>query len=161
MLDGAYGDLPNDRRHSVKIFGSYAFTEAFNLGVNVRWSTGRPKNAFGYHPTDLFAREYQSESFYAQGELSPRGSRGNTPSVLSVDLTASYDLEIFEDYNLTLRADVFNLLNSDTVTEINEIFDDEGASTAAGVIPDRNPNYGLPTAWQQPRSVRLSASLSF
>ncbi|GBL06126.1 TonB-dependent receptor [Glaciecola sp. KUL10] len=161
LLDGAYGDLPNDRRHSVKIFGSYAFTEAFNLGVNVRWSTGRPKNAFGYHPTDLFAREYQSESFYAQGELSPRGSRGNTPSVLSVDLTASYDLEIFEDYNLTLRADVFNLLNSDTVTEINEIFDDEGASTAAGVIPDRNPNYGLPTAWQQPRSVRLSASLSF
>jgi hypothetical protein len=161
LLDGAYGDLPNDRRHSVKVFGSYAFTEAFNLGLNVRWSTGRPKNAFGYHPTDLFAREYQSESFYAQGELSPRGSRGNTSSVLSVDLTASYDLAVFEDYNLTLRADVFNLLNSDTVTEINEIFDDEGASTAAGVITDRNPNYGLPTAWQQPRSVRLSASLSF
>jgi hypothetical protein len=161
LLDGAYGDLPNDRRHSVKVFGSYAFTEAFNLGLNVKWSTGRPKNAFGYHPTDLFAREYQSESFYAQGELSPRGSRGNTSSVLSVDLTASYDLAVFEDYNLTLRADVFNLFNSDTVTEINEIFDDEGASTAAGVIPDRNPNYGLPTAWQQPRSVRLSASLSF
>jgi hypothetical protein len=161
LLDGANGNLPNDRRHSIKVFGSYAFTEALNVGLNVRWSTGRPKNAFGYHPTDLFAREYQSESFYAQGELTPRGSLGTTKSVFSVDLTASYDIAINDDYDLTLRADVFNLLNAHTVTEVVEIFDDESADTAAGVIPDMNPNFGQPSAWQTPRSVRLSASLRF
>jgi hypothetical protein len=161
LLDGAYGDLPNDRRHSLKVFGSYAFTEDLNVGMNLRWSTGRPKNAFGYHPTDAFAREYQSESFFAQGVPSPRGSRGTTSSVLSIDLTASYDIAINEDYDLTLRADVFNLLNTDTITEVNEIYDDEAADTALGVIPDINPNYGQPTAWQTPRSVRFSASLRF
>ncbi|MBF7071820.1 TonB-dependent receptor [Glaciecola sp. MH2013] len=162
LLDGAYGDLPNDRRHSLKVFGSYQVTEELNVGVNLRWSTGRPQNAFGYHPTDEFAREYGSESFYAGGELSPRGSRGTTPSITSIDVTASYDIPINEDYDLTLRADIFNILNSDGVTEVDEIFDDEGADTALSAgIPDQNPNFGQATNWQTPRYVRFSASLRF
>ncbi len=162
LLDGASGNLPNDRRHSVKIFGAYQVNQALNIGVNASWSTGRPKNAFGYHPTDAFAREYQSESFYAGGELSPRGSRGTTPSVLSIDLTASYDVALSDDYDLTLRADIFNLLNSDSVTEVEEIFDDESAATALSAgTPPRNPTFGQATNWQAPRSVRLSASFRF
>lgn len=158
LLDGAHGNLPNDRRHSIKVFGSYQVTDDLILGMNTSWQSGRPKNAFGYHPTDLFAQAYSSESFYANGELVPRGSLGTTSGVLSIDLTASYNVALGEDYDLTLRADVFNVLNSDTVTEVDEIYDDEGFAAGSGQV---NPNFGDATNWQTPRYVRLSASLRF
>jgi outer membrane receptor protein involved in Fe transport len=156
LLDGANGNLPNDRRHSIKVFGSYQVTEDLNLGINAQWQSGRPRNAFGYHPTDLFAQAYGSESFFANGELVPRGSLGTTSGVLAIDVTASYNIPIGEDYDLTLRADIFNVLNSDTATEVDEIYDAEVGQ--AGTL---NPRFGLPTNWQTPRFVRLSASLKF
>lgn len=158
LLDGAYGNLPNDRRHQVKVFGSYAVTDNLNFGANFQWQSGRPLNAFGFHPTDVFAQAYGSESFYAGGELAPRGSQGLTSSSWNVDVTASYSMDVTEDYELTLRADVFNVFNSSKVTEVVEIYDDE-ASDADN--PTINPNFGLPTSWQTPRYVRLSASLRF
>ncbi len=158
LLDGAYGDLPNDRRHQVKVFGSYAITEQLNIGANLQWQSGRPINAFGYHPTDVFAQAYGSESFYANGELRPRGSGGRTSSYFNLDLSASYTMDVFEDGTLQLRADVFNVLGGDEVTEVYEIFDDEASLPDA---PTMDPNYGRPTAWQTPRYVRLSASLRF
>jgi hypothetical protein len=158
LLDGASGNLPNDRRHAVKVFGSYQITEQLNLGMNAQWQTGRPKNAFGFHPTDLFAQAYGSESFYANGELVPRGSLGTTSSTLTIDVTASYDLQLSEEFDLNLRMDVFNLLGSETVTEVSEIYDDEGFAAGSGKV---NPTFGLPTNWQTPRFVRLSASIKF
>jgi outer membrane receptor protein involved in Fe transport len=159
LLDGAYGNLPNDRRHAVKVFGSYQITDDLNLGINAKWQSGRPKNAFGYHPTDLFAQAYGSESFFADGELVPRGSLGTTSAVLEIDITASYNIVIGEDYDLTLRADIFNVLNSDTTTEVSEIYDQEtSAGAGTGLV---SPEFGLPSNWQTPRFVRLSASLKF
>ncbi|MEP7706194.1 TonB-dependent receptor [Paraglaciecola sp. 25GB23A] len=161
LLDGANGNLPNDRRHAVKVFGSYQVTESLNVGVNMQWQTGRPKNAFGYHPTDVFARAYGSESFFANGELVPRGSLGTTSSVLNIDVTASYDIQLSEDYDLTLRADIFNVLNSDTVTEVDEIYDNDDAAYVVGGPQEMNPGFGGATNWQSPRYVRFSASLKF
>ena len=91
LLDNAYGDLPNDRRHQVKLYGAYAVTEDLTLGANLQFWTGRPINAFGYLPTDLFAQAYDSESFFAGGEPAPRGSRGRTSSYYSIDVSASYN----------------------------------------------------------------------
>jgi hypothetical protein len=159
LLDGAYGNLPNDRRHAVKVFGSYQVTDDLNIGVNMQWQSGRPKNAFGYHPTDLFAQAYGSESFFANGELVPRGSLGTTSSVLTIDVTASYNLNISDDYDITLRADVFNVLNSDTATEVREIYDQETSAGAGTGLVD--PTFGMDSNWQTPRFVRLSASLKF
>ncbi|MBN7820888.1 TonB-dependent receptor [Bowmanella yangjiangensis] len=161
LLDGAYGNLPNDRRHAVKVFGSYQLTDDLQLGANFQWQSGRPKNAFGYHPTDEFARIYGSESFYSQGELVPRGSLGTTPSTWQLDLTASYQMDL-GDFDLTLRADVFNVFNNDGVTEVFEIRDDEAAPTqGAYVKPGIDADFGNPSNWQTPRFVRLSANLRF
>jgi len=157
LLDGASGNLPNDRRHAVKVFGSYQVTEELNIGINATWQSGRPKNAFGYHPTDLFAQAYGSESFFADGELVPRGSLGTTSAILKIDVTASYNIDLSEDYNLTLRADIFNVLNSDTASEVQEVYDQE-VGPGSGLVTE---NFGLPTNWQTPRFVRLSASLKF
>ena len=159
LLDGAYGDLPNDRRHQVKVFGYYALTDDIILGANLQYWSGRPINAFGYHPTDTFAQAYDSESFYAGGELAPRGSRGRTNDYWNLDVSASYTLDVFEDYELTLRADVFNVFDNDEATEVVEIYDDE--SSIDPLNPTVNPNYGLPSNWQTPRYVRLSARFAF
>ncbi|GAB2995172.1 TonB-dependent receptor [Psychrosphaera aestuarii] len=159
LLDGAYGLLPNDRTHQIKAYGSYQITEQFNLGANLSWQSGRPVNAFGYHPTDVFAREYGSESFYKAGVLAPRGSEGRTDSVLSIDLSASYTMPLGES-EVTFRADVFNVLNSDTVTEVDEIHDLDGQDYDAANV-QVNPNFGLASNWQSPRYVRLSASYRF
>lgn len=162
LLDGAYGYLPNDRRHQFKVYGGYQVTEQLNIGFNFTYRDGRPLNAFGYHPTDVFARGYRSESFYAGGELAPRGSRGRTDDVYNLDLSASYVMAI-GDSEVTFRADVFNVFNFDTETELNEIYDDEGNTDFSGDTPVYvvNPIYGQPTNWQSPRYVRLSVNYVF
>lgn len=158
LLDGGYGNLPNDRRHSVKVFGSYQVTDDFNVGLNFSWQSGKPRSAFGIHPTDVFARAYGAESFYKGGQLAPRGSEGTTDNVTNIDLTASYDMEI-NGMNVNFRADVFNLFDFDTATEFDEIYDDEALTE----VPDYyvSPTYGAEVNWQTPRYVRLSASVRF
>ena len=162
LLDGAYGLLPNDRTHQIKAYGTYQITENFNVGANFSYQSGRPKNAFGYHPTDVFAQAYGSESFYAAGKLAPRGSYGRTDSVMQLDLSASYTMPLGES-TVTFRADVFNVFNFDTVTEVDEIHDRDGQDYDASnpAAAELNPNFGKATNWQTPRYVRLSASYRF
>src|SRR5690606_22905846 len=42
-----YGYLPNDRRHSLKLFGSYDLTDEWSIGANLIVQSGRPLNCFG------------------------------------------------------------------------------------------------------------------
>ncbi|RUO80231.1 TonB-dependent receptor [Idiomarina tyrosinivorans] len=161
LLDGAYGNLPNDRRHMVKVRGSYSLTDNFSLGANFTWESGRPKNAFGFHPTDAFASLYEAESFYRDGELVPRGSLGRTPSNWRLDMSARYATQI-NGADVVFRADVFNVFNNDEYTEINEISEVYGGGRADGGYAGIASNlYGLPTSYQTPRYVRLSAEVKF
>ena len=43
----SYGYLPNDRRHAMKVFGSYSITDEFAVGTNLLVQSGRPKNCLG------------------------------------------------------------------------------------------------------------------
>lgn len=166
LTDGSYGNLPNDRRHMVKLRGSYALTDAFSLGANFSWESGRPVNAFGYHPTDTYASLYGAESFVKDGEIAPRGSQGRTDSQWRLDLTARYNMMI-GDTDVTFRADVFNVFNNDTATEVNEVSERfagyEAVDYDYGLIArgQENELYGLPTNFQTPRYVRLSAEVKF
>ncbi len=161
LTDGAYGNLPNDRRHMVKLYGGYAVTEDITVGANFSWQSGRPKNAFGYHPTDLYAQAYGSESFYQNGQLVPRGSLGNLPSFWSLDLTAKYMTEI-NGADVTFGIDIFNVFNNDTVRQIYEIADSEDSGEFEGVgTHPADPYYGLSENFQTPRYVRFSASMRF
>lgn len=152
LTDGAYGDLPNDRRHQVKIFGAWKFHPDFTASTNFNWRTGRPLNCFGNHPTDLFAEAYGTESFYCGGNLVPRGSVGRTEQVYQVDLGLSYQPRWADD-RLKIAADIVNVFNSRTATEVNEVgeFDHDPAS-----FPQ--PSYLTPTGFVEPRYVRVSVS---
>ena len=177
FTDGANGYLPNDRRHTFKIFGNYQLTENFRLGANFVAASGRPKSCVGFVPNTVFdyygpegfdditggAGEYNSASSYyclndaGQTVLTQRGSFGRTPWTNSIDLSLAY-LKKFGDQRLTLQADLFNVFDSRKETEYNELRNYSRADTPAGVI---NPNYGRPTGFQSRRSVRLTARYEF
>ena len=49
---GAYGYLPNDRRHTFKFYGSYNVTHEWSIGSNLVIQSGRPQSCFGIYGND-------------------------------------------------------------------------------------------------------------
>ena len=47
LTTDTYGYLPNDRRHSLKLFGNYSITDEWSVGVNLLVQSGRPLNCLG------------------------------------------------------------------------------------------------------------------
>jgi len=153
LMDNAYGFLPNDRRHSLKAFGAYAWDFGLQVGGYLYYHTGRPRNAFAVHPTDVWAQEYGADShFYVDGTPAPRGSVGTTPDVYGVDALVKYDFEAV-GIDWSVRVDVFNLLDNDAVVEVGEYSGTDSGS------PDLS--FGQPFYHQAPRRVRLGFSMSF
>lgn len=153
LMDGAYGDLPNDRRHSVKIYGAWQFQPEWTISANASWTSGKPISAFGIHATDPLAALYGPESFFNNGAFAPRGSEGRTSSVKNLNVSLQYQREVFQDAELTLKVDVFNVFNWDTPIQIYE------RSERQSGAPDLR--FGLPQVFQTPRYVRLGASIDF
>lgn len=147
LMEGAYGDLPNDRRHSVKLFGVLRFLPSWQTSLSASYMHGRPQNAFGVHPSNPFAAAYGAESFYRQGTLTPRGSLGRTEGIFNIDMGLQFKSELWS-HTLRAKVDVFNILNLDGIVEVREIADQ---STGAP-----SQTFGLPAAFQRPRTVRLS-----
>lgn len=145
LMRNSYGYLPNDRRHQVKLFGAYALTSELRIGTNVLVSTGRAKNMFvtADDPVASYGADYLAV---------PRGSAGRMPTQYRFDLSLTYKPK-WADNRLTIAFDVFNILNGRAVTETVETVE-----TAAG---GREYTYGLPSAWQTPRYMRLSAGYDY
>ncbi len=152
LTDGSYGNLPNDRRHTLKARGFYEFASGLRLGTDFTYQTGRPINCIGVHPTDEFAQQYGAESFYCDGELVPRGTKGTTDDIFVFNANIQYTFE-FERSELLLSFDVFNLFDNDGVTEVRELGETDGGE------PD--PDYGAATRFQAPQGIRLGARYIF
>jgi outer membrane receptor protein involved in Fe transport len=152
LLDNSDGNLPQDRRHNLKIFGAYSWDSGLQVGGNVYYWSGRPINSFGVHPTDQFAALYGNESFFTNGVAMPRGCCGTTDDIFGIDAMVKYDFQV-GNMDMNVRLDVFNLFDNDGVTEVNELGDTD--------IGEPNQDYGLPTHFQQPRRIRLGFGLNF
>ena len=89
------------------------------------------------------------------------GSVGRLPWTFGLDAAFTYTAAVGTG-RLTLQADVFNVLNLQRVTELNEVRD-YGRDTTTAVAADNklSLNYGRPTAYQTPRAVRLTARYEF
>jgi len=166
FTDGADGYLPNDRRHRFKLFGAIKPIDSFTIGVNASLASPRPLSCFGYDPRSsfidpttpysAFGNAYGAASHYCGGVLSPRGTAQKSDWVSQLDLKFAYEVPIGGERGLTLRADVFNLFNSQAVQARNEIGDFDNGTD---FIP--NPGYGLPTTYQSRRYVRLGLDITF
>ena len=153
LVDGADGNLPNDRRHQLKVWGVWEFASRWQASGAFHFSSGRPRNAFGYHPSDPYAQLYGPLSFYRQGTAVPRGTLGTTENTYRLDLGLKYSADAFGGGRLIVRLDVFNVLDLDAETEVDERADWFGGRPSG--------TFGLPVRFQQPRTVRLGLRYEF
>jgi len=158
LMDGAYGNLPNDRTHQIHMFGAYQVSQELMIGANLTAQSGRPKNCFGNYPDpskDLYGGT--SAFFYCniggQQVATPRGSQGRLPWDYTMDMNVTYKPSQVK--GLTLRADIFNLFNHQSVQAISETHEADGDSA------DILNTYGMPLAYSKPRYVKLSVEYSF
>ncbi|MEJ7747015.1 MAG: TonB-dependent receptor [Luteimonas sp.] len=158
----AYGYLANDRRHQFKARGTFAFNENWEAGATFDMQSGRPISAFGVgNPFDN--RDYHSfyvcvancrdtDSTQRVYEFIPRGTAGRTPWAIDVGASLAY-LQTLGNADLKVKFAVYNLLNRQKATQVNENFD------LAGI--NRNPDYGQENGFQSPRYGQLTVSLDF
>ena len=161
---GADGYGPNDRRHSLKLFGNYDITDEWSVGSNLLVQSGRPVSCIGVY-RGLDVSHYGNIHFScdpgvpnANGNngstVIGRGTVGRTPWTTNIDFNVAYQPSWLE--GLQFKVDVFNVLNSRKVISVNEV----GESAAGDPRPQVN-TYLTPTAWQTPRSVRFMVQYDF
>jgi hypothetical protein len=151
---GADGYLPNDHRHQLKLRGSYALTQNWEVGATANVQSGRPVNAIGA------SNPFDGTSFYSffifnqttgQYELHPRGSEGRTPWTYDVGANVTYRYS-FSAADLQVKLSVYNLFNQERIIEVDE---------SLGSIPNGNSEYRMGTAYQSPRYALLTVKLDF
>lgn len=154
LMDGAEGYLPNDRRHNFKVYGTVAITEELTAGFNFNLESGRPQSAFGLgHPNvgevDYGSTYYLTTNTGTQEDpvyeysFVPRGSMGRLPWQARLDLNLMYKTQI-SGFDTTFKVDVFNALNADSYTRVNE-----DAESTFATVNDRT--FGRPVAFQTDR----------
>ena len=122
------------------------------LSANLFVQSGRPKNAFGLQHPDtpvIYGGTYYLAQPDGSFEYSPRGSHGRTDWTSQLNVSAIYNFSWGERFSGELRADVFNLLDSDTTTEVGE---------HAEEFPDE---FGISKAYQQPRYLRFGIAIRY
>ena len=170
IMDHGYGLLPNDHTHVFKLNGSYDITENLIFGFVSSISSGRPQSYLGRHPANVDsctpgnvwdACEGNSghSSFYDENEQpAKRGSKGNLDWVTNVDLSLTYITTVM-DGDLSFKATVYNVFDSDSATNIEETRTKNDSSTASGIA--LNPEYGRVTDRQEERYVSFVARYEF
>ena len=178
--DGSYGHLPNDRRHTLKLFGAYDLGDEWRLGANLTVQSGRPVNCNGYVPTAALGiaqpdlgtlGSYSGSSFYCLDPSGPfavrerdgtrthyrlghRGDQGRTPWARSLDLGVTYT-PAWARRQLSVQMNVLNVLNAHAVTEYSE------ASQRTRLDRVVSPDYLNDVNYQAPRSVEFVARYRF
>jgi hypothetical protein len=174
-----YGYLPNDRRHTFKLFGNYQFNEEWSVGGNFIVQSGRPKNCLGTLDLDdappvrdptgkiivaNYAPHPYGSSFMRCGTTVdggvddatvvavPRGKAGRLPWTNNLDLNVAYKPSALEGWQF--KVDVFNVFNRQKVTAI-----DETAEIGSSGLP--SPTYLLADSYQTPRYFRFMAQYDF
>ena len=166
-----YGPLFNDRRHQIKLRGSYALNEQWSFGGMLTALSGGPINEFGVTwPNDTRG----GASFVTEGsgggtfwhcvqncsgpfadrvyEYAPRGSGGRLPWTYNLGANVTWTLPV-EGIDLKARFSVFNLLNDQEVINVRQRYE-----RGPGVVRSL---HGTGTRWQSPRYMQLVVTWNF
>ncbi len=171
------GPLAGDNRHSLKAFGSKDWVvsqrQRIGTGVSLRAQSGGPTN---YLADDVFHAPRESY-------ILPRGSGQRLPWVYGADLQLAYRVAFSQAMTVSATVDIFNLLNFQGTLATDETFTDatvvqikggkpsdivDGAGNvrptlkdAAGNAVTKNPNFGKPIVYQEPRVFRFGLRAEF
>jgi hypothetical protein len=146
------GLLPNDRKHQIKAFGFYDLTPEWTVGANLLIASGRPRSCLGTSPLPDDFYNYRNSSHFCFGENatknvpSPRGTVGRLPWDKQLDLNLVYKPAMV--VGLALKAEMFNVFNTQTVTKVDERWTNTNVRSAA---------YESEIGRTAPRYLKLSA----
>ena len=127
------GTLRGDKPHQLKVFGYYTTDWNANLGAFFSYQSGQAWEAWD---GSIYGRSSNTMR-YAE----PAGSR-RSASHWQLDLSYAQNFNVFDDYNVKFRAEIFNVLDRQTGYNIEPQVNDE--------------DFGKPRDYWNPRSVQLS-----
>lgn len=168
LVDGV---LNTDRPHAFEVQGLYRTSWGTNIGLSFSWASGSPVSTDG---------SYNGVTFFPNG----RNDMGRLSGLTQTDLLLTHPFRI-GGYELEVSLNVLNLFDQDTVTRIDNVqyfdgicdvradcdgsngwyftnlvpYDYETVMEAAKAR--KNPLYGSPLAYQDPRTVRLGLRFVF
>ena len=156
IMTFASGYLANDRRHQLKVRGSYQLTDELLVGANVRILSGAPISCLGFfNPGNIDENSgaadpigYGASYHTCFGEVATPGSK-RTPWTKTVDFGLTYTPN-FLDKKFSLGLQVRNVLNANKATQVDVTSEDDPYSVSN--------TYLLPIARQTPRTVVFTAS---
>jgi hypothetical protein len=170
LMANRYGNLPADAPHLVKLDGFYQLhldeIGFFNFGGRFRAQSGQPINTLGSHPLKSLNESY----------ILPRGEAGRTDLVTRFDLQLGYGRALTAGTRLEAFVTVFNLLNQQQETAVDETYTRDDVNPIAGgddedlahlkvlgenLAPEVNPNYKNTSVRQDPLSMRFGLRLTF
>jgi hypothetical protein len=127
FMVNAQGELSNEHKHQVKLDGSYVVSRGMlnglSLGGSFRWLSGLPLTAYGY------SLAYANWEYY----LTPRGSLGYGPADYETDVHLSYPIKIGGSAKANLQLNVFNLLNRQSATVLDQRYNLISDGACAGI----------------------------
>jgi hypothetical protein len=173
LIANRKGDLPGDHRHSIKLFGAYAFglgdAGVLTPGLAVRARSGAPSNVLGGHPL------YGPDQVY----ILPRGSGERLPWSFRSDFRLDFTHDFDDARSISLTIDVFNLFNIQSAVRRDERYteasvnpvesgdlDDLENEDGSAFDPDdpdlgKSPNFGRVVQYQEPRIFRFGVKGTF
>jgi hypothetical protein len=149
IMNGAYGYLANDHRHSLKAYGGYKITPEWQVGVNLSVQSGAPISCYGggYGTYDTYYG-YGSSYHYCNGEISQQGTSGRNPWTYEISPNLTYKPVALKGF--TAQLSILNLLNNDKPLQVYQT--SEKVSSAGTTYYEY---YKLGQYYQTPRYVRL------
>jgi hypothetical protein len=137
-----------------------------STGVGLHGSSGEAINYWGNH---IYYGDHINM-------LLPRGSGGRMPWEYSADLNLGYRFNIDKDKSVGVTVDIYNLLNFQEVTSVDEsytnsnvvgkqngtLLDVKNTDTGLPITQaDKNPNFKSPTGYQAPRVFKFGIRGTF
>ncbi|WDS36643.1 TonB-dependent receptor [Pseudoxanthomonas sp.] len=149
IMEGSYGYLANDHRHSLKAYGGYKITPEWQVGLNLSVQSGAPISCYGggYGTLGTYYN-YYSQYHYCNGEISAQGTSGRTPWTYEISPNLVYKPTGLSGF--TVQLSIMNLLNNDKPLQVYQTYERVSSSGTSYY-----EYYKLGQYYQTPRYARL------
>lgn len=160
LMQFSDGYLANDRRHQLKIRGSYALNDEWTVSGTARILSGMPVSCLGFYNPDGTVDEasdagdpvgYGSAYHTCFGQIAKPG-KVRTPWTHLYDLGVTWTPAGFDNH-LRVSLQVFNALNERKPLQLDVTSEDDPYTVSN--------TYLMPLAYQTPRYAMFTVSLDF
>lgn len=109
LWDNKYGDLRGDRRHIMKVYGTYALRWNATAGAFALYQSGQPYQLESFIPYRALTTSTSDTNRYAE----PAGRR-RSPGHHQIDLNYTQNIRLPRNLNLQFIIDIFNVYDKQT-----------------------------------------------